>query len=189
MMLGPDTIFGFPKRSSWSLLEDTLDPLLARGTDSFFVPTAARVTGDPRDRMPPKRPAKQPRRSSRPRRRRGALLLAAALTAGVVINLRVFVWDTETSIDKVREMALQAKGPAPAGGPALAPSNPAIEADEVDDPGNWTPGEVARGDTLGRILRHRGLPTADADAILRALEPHCDLRLIRPGQRFRLHAR
>jgi murein DD-endopeptidase MepM/ murein hydrolase activator NlpD len=137
--------------------------------------------------MPRKRPAKQAPRSRN--RARGALVLGAALITGVYVNLRVFVWDEDTSIEKMRELALTGPAAAPAGdGDGDGDGLP--EADEpADDLGSWTAGEVERGDTLGRILRHRGVPTADADAILRALEPHADLRLIRPGQRYRLHAR
>jgi murein DD-endopeptidase MepM/ murein hydrolase activator NlpD len=133
--------------------------------------------------MARKRPAKQSTRARA--RQRGAIALAVALLLGVVINLKVFVWDRDTSIEKVREMALAGGAPSPAAAPA-----PVVEAgDPADDPGAWTEGEVARGDTLGRILRQRGVPTADADAILRALEPHADLRLIRPGQGYRIHTR
>jgi len=133
--------------------------------------------------MTRRRPTKQRRAAVRTR---GAILIGAGLVVGALINLKVFVWDHDTSLEKMHEMALA--GPAAAAEPTPA-TTAAAPAPSRADPGTWAEGVVARGDTLGRILRERGVATADADSILRALEPHADLRMIRPGQKFRLHSR
>jgi murein DD-endopeptidase MepM/ murein hydrolase activator NlpD len=52
--------------------------------------------------------------------------------------------------------------------------------------GRWIEGEVQDGDSMGRILRREGMTPPEADELIRTLQEHMDLRVIRPGQTYRV---
>jgi murein DD-endopeptidase MepM/ murein hydrolase activator NlpD len=123
-----------------------------------------------------------------PARRSGAWVLLV-LGALVVVNLYVFVWDKETSVAAIKREA-ESKAP-----PAALPSQPLI-APAAPSPLPATPapvgppgavdGKVAKGDTLGRLLKKSGLTGAEADEVIRALSGSLDFKNIRAGQAFRI---
>jgi murein DD-endopeptidase MepM/ murein hydrolase activator NlpD len=114
------------------------------------------------------------------------LLVLGAL---VVVNLYVFVWDKDTSVAAIKREA-ESKSPAaalpsqPLIAPAPASPLPATPA-PVGPPG-MVDGKVARGDTLGRLLKNSGLTGAEADEVIRALSGALDFKNIRAGQAFRI---
>ncbi len=112
--------------------------------------------------------------------------LAVVLAGLVVLNLYVFLWRDHTSIPDVREAAMAERS---ALGATKAPAAESVlpEQDDPEDDGRWVDGEVAKGDSLGRILRREGLTPPEADTLIRALRPHMDFRAIRVGQSYRLH--
>jgi murein DD-endopeptidase MepM/ murein hydrolase activator NlpD len=154
--------------------------------------------------MPPTRRSPKPRRSLPPPRspRRGTLRLGIVLVALVGVNLYVFLWRGGTSIPAVMERAAVAgdigrtasafgglggrdrEVGAAEGASARASAEP---EEDWEDPGTWLTGEVGSGDSLGAILRREGLEAPEADRLIRALSPHMDFRLIRPGQEYKLH--
>jgi len=123
-----------------------------------------------------------------PARRNGAWVLLV-LGALVLVNLYVFVWDKETSVAAIKREA-EAKTPAaalpsqPLIAPAPASPLPATSA-PVGPPGN-VDGKVAKGDTLGRLLKRSGLSGPEADEVIRALSGALDFKSIRAGQPFRI---
>lgn len=123
-----------------------------------------------------------------PARRSGAWVLLV-LGALVVVNLYVFVWDKDTSVAAIKREA-ESKTPAaalptqPLIAPAPASPLPATPA-PVGPPGA-VDGKVAKGDTLGRVLKNSGLTGAEADEVIRALSGELDFKNIRAGQAFRI---
>ena len=123
-----------------------------------------------------------------PARRSGAWVLLV-LGALVLVNLYVFVWDKDTSVAAIRREA-EAKTPAaalpaqPLIAPAPASPLPATPA-PVGPPG-VVDGKVAKGDTLGRLLKKSGLTGPEADEVIRALSGALDFKNIRAGQPFRI---
>ncbi|MCB9560893.1 MAG: peptidoglycan DD-metalloendopeptidase family protein [Kofleriaceae bacterium] len=122
--------------------------------------------------------------------------LALVLVALVFINCYVFLWRDHTSVPAVMKQA-QAMGndeaATTAPTPAAAGDDPGGATDEVAADGELAPapsgvidGEVAKGDTVGKILRSNGLSAAEADELLRALSGVFDFKTLRPGQRFRI---
>lgn len=116
----------------------------------------------------------------------------------VGINLYVFLWRGGTSIPDVMEKAsvagngsgalvdtqqqerlALAERRASAGG-ALGTGTPVQQAGRV------ATGEVASGDSMGRILRREGMGAGAADELIRALSGTLDFAKIRPGQGFTL---
>ncbi len=124
--------------------------------------------------------------------RRGALRLAVVIAVLVGINLYVFLWRGDTSIPAVMEKASVAGDGAGALIEAAEPSEPSTPNEAEDDTQAreaWrvVHGEVASGDSMGRILRREGLDANAADELIRALSGNLDLSKIRPGQSFSLH--
>src|SRR5262245_51445279 len=121
--------------------------------------------------------------------RRSGLWVALILGALVVVNLYVFVWDKDTSVAAIKREA-EAKPPAaalpsqPLIAPAPASPLPATPA-PVGPPG-VVDGKVAKGDTLGRLLKRSGLTGPEADEIIRSLSGAIDFKNIRAGQPFRI---
>lgn len=113
---------------------------------------------------------------------RGTLRLGLVLGVLVVVNLYVFLFRDKTSIPEVMDKARVATEPAP---PPELPEEP--EVLEPEEVGRWVTGEVQGGDSLGQILRREGLTPPEADALIRALREHMDLRKIRAGQKYRIH--
>lgn len=115
-------------------------------------------------------------------RGRGTLRLALVLAVLVGVNLYVLLWRDGTSIPDVKRASVTGE----------LPNQPAKAIEPVDDevvdedPDRLVSGEVLDGDSLGGILRREGLTPPEADAVIRALSPHMDLRKIRPGQTYRL---
>jgi murein DD-endopeptidase MepM/ murein hydrolase activator NlpD len=121
--------------------------------------------------------------------RRGGGWVILVLAALVIVNLYVFVWDKDTSVSAIKREAEAAK-PA-----AAVPSQPLEAAPAVTpDGGAGAPvgppgvieGEVAKNDTLGRLLKKSGLTAAETDEIIRALSGVLDFKKIRAGQPFRI---
>jgi len=114
----------------------------------------------------------------------------------VVVNLYVFLWRDGSSIPDVREAAMAGREVAatasldgdadPATGVRSGADGALPEQDEPEW-GRWVDGEVARGDSLGKILAREGLEIGEADELLRAIRPHMDFRKIRAGQSYRIH--
>jgi murein DD-endopeptidase MepM/ murein hydrolase activator NlpD len=125
---------------------------------------------------------------SPPARRSGAWVLLV-LGALVVVNLYVFVWDKDTSVAAIKREA-ESKTPAaalpsqPLIAPAPASPLPATPA-PIGPPG-IVDGKVAKGDTLGRLLKKSGLTGPEADEVIRALSGALDFKNIRAGQPFRI---
>lgn len=115
--------------------------------------------------------------------RRGGAWVALVLGALVLVNLYVFVWDKKTSIGAIQKKASEA---TPA---ASLPSKPLVEAPAAPAPiapPAVIEGKVAKGDTLGRLLKRSGLSGAEADEVLRAVADVFDAKTMRPGQSFRI---
>lgn len=117
----------------------------------------------------------------------GTIRLTLVLGALVLVNCYVFLWRDSTSIPAIREKAAmigtaEAATPvedAPGSGDE-APVEPTAPATTVIE------GEVARGDTLGKVLKKNGLAADEADEVLRALSEVFDFKSLRPGQRFKI---
>ncbi len=147
---------------------------------------------------PSRRPARRSRTESRSGRSRngGGLRLGIVIAILVGINLYVFLWRGETSIPAVMEKASVAGN----GNGALVDSHEQDRLAQIERRagaglGTGTPvqatlrtvqGEVASGDSMGRILRREGMDAKAADELIRALSPSLDLGKIRPGQSFTL---
>jgi murein DD-endopeptidase MepM/ murein hydrolase activator NlpD len=132
---------------------------------------------------------------------RGSLRLGVVLLALVAVNLYVFLWRGGTSIPDVMEQA-QVAGAAEGGagapeedvappeeGDTAQPVSPADEAEGEpgEETGRWVEGQVAAGDSLGKILKKEGLTPTEADELIRALTTKLDARAVREGQTYRLH--
>lgn len=145
-----------------------------------------------------RRPARRSRTESRSERPRngGTLRLGIVIAILVGINLYVFLWRGGTSIPAVMEKASVAGNGAGAlvdsheqarlaraqrSAPTLGTGTPMQAAARV------VQGEVASGDSMGRILRREGMDAKAADELIRALSPSLELSKIRPGQSFTLH--
>jgi murein DD-endopeptidase MepM/ murein hydrolase activator NlpD len=108
--------------------------------------------------------------------------LGLVLVVLVGVNLYVFLWRDGTSIPAVKRASVESVAqPAP----VVAPPAP-VEPAAAQPVGRLVEGEVANRDSLGGILRREGLTPPEADALIRAIQPHLDLRQIRPGQSYRL---
>ncbi|HSK04758.1 MAG TPA: M23 family metallopeptidase [Kofleriaceae bacterium] len=124
-----------------------------------------------------------------PPARRGGAWVLLVLGALVVVNLYVFVWDKETSVAAIKREA-ESRTPAaalpslPLIAPAPASALPATSA-PVGPPGAID-GKVAKGDTLGRLLKRSGLTGPEADEVIRSLSGALDFKNIRAGQAFRI---
>ncbi len=125
----------------------------------------------------------------------GTLRLGVVIAILVGINLYVFLWRGGTSIPAVMEKASVAGNGAGAlvdsheqarlarvqrSTPTLGTGTP------VQAPARVVQGEVASGDSMGRILRREGMDASAADELIRAISPKLDLSKIRPGQAFTL---
>jgi len=117
---------------------------------------------------------------------RGTIRLTLVLSALVLVNCYVFLWRDSTSIPAVMQKA-NAIGEAEAA-TAVAPAPVDEVADETGEPAEPTTtvieGEVAKGDTLGKVLKKHGLAADEADELLRALSAVFDFKSLRPGQKF-----
>lgn len=123
-----------------------------------------------------------------PARRSGAWVLLV-LGALVLVNLYVFVWDKDTSVAAIKREA-ESKPPA-AALPSLpliapAPASPLPATPAPVGPPGVVDGKVAKGDTLGRLLKRSGLTGPEADEVIRALSGALDFKSIRAGQSFRI---
>lgn len=120
--------------------------------------------------------------------RRGTIRLFFMLGVLVLVNLYVFVWRDGTSIGDVRAKA-QNIGTAPIA-PTPAPIPPAGSgAGSLEAPTGprVVAGKVAKGESLGKILRGTkgaNLSAASADELIRAVGPVFDLRGLRDGQAY-----
>jgi murein DD-endopeptidase MepM/ murein hydrolase activator NlpD len=125
---------------------------------------------------------------SPPARRSGAWVLLV-LGALVLVNLYVFVWDKDTSVAAIKREA-ESRTPAAAlpAQPLIAPvpASPLPATSAPVGPPGIVDGKVARGDTLGRLLKRSGLTGPEADEVIRALSGAMDFKNIRAGQSFRI---
>ena len=121
--------------------------------------------------------------------RRGTIRLFFMLGVLVLVNLYVFVWRDGTSIGDVRAKAQNigsapiAPTPTPLTGSG-AGSGSALEAPTGP---RVVEGKVAKGESLGKILRgakSANLSAASADELIRAVGPVFDLRGLRDGQAY-----
>lgn len=117
--------------------------------------------------------------------RRGTLRVFFMLGVLVLVNLYVFVWRDGTSIGAVKAKA------ANIGQERLDPPPPpvpaAVTAAEAESGPRTVDGKVAKGESLGKILRGKdglGLSAAAADELIRAVGPVFDLRGLRDGQAY-----
>ncbi|MBK9031378.1 MAG: peptidoglycan DD-metalloendopeptidase family protein [Myxococcales bacterium] len=102
----------------------------------------------------------------------------------VLVNLYVFVWRDGTSIGDVRAKA-QNIGAVPID--TAPPAPPAPVAAELAAGPRVVAGKVAKGESLGKILRGAkgaDLSAAAADELIRAVGPVFDLRGLRDGQAY-----
>jgi murein DD-endopeptidase MepM/ murein hydrolase activator NlpD len=130
--------------------------------------------------------------------RRGNIGFLVVIAGLVLVNLYVFLWRDGTSLGDVKKTAesasINGSGLAGSGGPG--PIDPAGVPPSVDpaqpDEGPAEPapvgitGTVGKTDSLGRILKREGLTAAEADELLRALEPVLDFRKLREGQAYKI---
>jgi murein DD-endopeptidase MepM/ murein hydrolase activator NlpD len=121
--------------------------------------------------------------------RRGTIRLTLVLSALVLVNCYVFLWRDSTSVPAVMKKA-HAIGEAHAEGDG-EPTAVEAAADELPpEPAAPTTtvieGEVAKGDTLGKVLKKSGLDAGEADEVLRALAGVFDFKSLRPGQTFQI---
>lgn len=114
------------------------------------------------------------------------------LGALVLVNLYVFVWNKKTSVGAIKDIADKQTPPAALPSQPLyvpAPVAPVAPVDAipapVGPPGN-VDGQVAKGDTLGRLLKKSGLTTAETDEVIRSLSGVLDFKTIKAGQTFRI---
>ncbi len=145
---------------------------------------------------------------------KGGIWVVAILGALVLINLYVFVWNKNTSVASIKEKANNATpaltvpspgGLEPAPQPASPPNPPGTRqfvavpsvgivaengAAAPGMPGGTLPSvvdaKVAKGDSLGRILKRNGVGAAEADEVIRALSGILDFKSIRAGQAYRI---
>ncbi len=128
-------------------------------------------------------------RGGSPTRRHG-MWVVLVLGALVVVNLYVFVWDKNTSVAAIRDRAEHA--PITAGEPLAAARLSTSRSGSVaapPAPPGLPPvidGKVAKGDTLGRVLKRAGLGAGDTDEVIRALAGVIDFKAIKAGQVFHL---
>ncbi|MEZ4400951.1 MAG: peptidoglycan DD-metalloendopeptidase family protein [Kofleriaceae bacterium] len=119
--------------------------------------------------------------------RRGTVRVFFVLGVLVLVNLYVFLWRDGTSIGDVRAKAnsvgTSTIDPAPA-----PPPRPVAAELPADGPRSKS-GAVAKGDSLGKILRGTdgaNLSAAAADELIRAVGQLFDLRNLRVGQTYKL---
>ncbi len=130
-------------------------------------------------------------RGGSPTRRHGVWVVLV-LGALVVVNLYVFVWDKNTSVAAIRDRAERATPPITPGEPSAAARLPTAHAGSAaappvaPSPPAPIEGKVAKGDTLGRLLKRAGLGAGDTDEVIRALAGVIDFKAIKAGQVFHL---
>lgn len=117
----------------------------------------------------------------------GTIRLTLVLSALVLVNCYVFLWRDSTSIPaimgKANAIGNADEVPTPVEGAHIdgeAQPEPAAPATTVIE------GEVAKNDTLGKVLKKNGLAADEADELLRALSEVFDFKSLRPGQKFRI---
>lgn len=116
--------------------------------------------------------------------RRGTVRLFFMLGVLVLVNLYVFVWRDGTSIGAVRAKAQSIGTVALDAPPAPIPE---VAAAPVESGPRTVAGKVAKGESLGKILRGSAgadLSAAAADELIRAVGPVFDLRGLRDGQAY-----
>jgi len=124
--------------------------------------------------------------------KRGTIRLTLILGALVLINAYVFFWRDSTSIPAVMEKAASLGKRGPIGAtdgaePGLAAAANGEVIPEAPAPAPTTSsitGEVVKGETLGKILKNKGLSAEETDQVLRALSEVFDFKSLRPGQAF-----
>lgn len=132
-----------------------------------------------------------------PPKRSGAWVLLV-LAGLVLVNLYVFVWDKKTSIASMREQANDAK-PMEVPSERLTenftppPSQPeTVKHASGDDkhpaplPAGTIEGKVAKGATLGKLLKKNGLSAGETDEILHAISAFYDPKSLHAGQTYRI---
>ena len=120
--------------------------------------------------------------------RRGTIRLTVVLSALVLVNAYVFLWRDSTSIPAVMQKAAAIE-PGEAEAATAVEPDPAAAVEGTTEPEaepatTIVEGEVAKGDTVGRILKKNGLSGEEADEVLRALAEVFDFKTLRPGQAF-----
>lgn len=143
--------------------------------------------------QPSRRRPRKPLPAARSQRR-GSLRLALVLTVLVGVNLYVFLWRGDTSIPAVMEQAAMAGHKGEGMGPegldgegGVGPADPdRALPEQAEAEGREVVAEVQPGDSMGGILRREGMTPPEADALIRTLRDHMDLRKIQPGQTYRL---
>jgi hypothetical protein len=120
-------------------------------------------------------------RKRRKRRRHGSTLRLFAILVGLVgINVYVFFY-SPGNLKQVSQAA-QAASVGALAEPAPVPAAPVAKA-----AGKKKDGTVKEREGLGAVLRREALLPADADAVLRALQPVMDFKKeIHGGQRYTL---
>lgn len=116
--------------------------------------------------------------------RKGTVRLFFMVGVLVLVNLYVFVWRDGTSIGAVRAKA-QNIGTVDLDAPPAPPPEP-VAAVAPTGPRTIS-GKVAKGESLGKILRGTDgadLSAAAADELIRAVGPVFDLRGLREGQAY-----
>jgi hypothetical protein len=116
--------------------------------------------------------------------RRGTVRLFFMLGVLVLVNLYVFVWRDGTSIGAVRAKAQSIGTVALDAPPAPIPE---VAAAPIESGPRTVAGKVAKGESLGKILRGSAgadLSAAAADELIRAVGPVFDLRGLRDGQAY-----
>jgi murein DD-endopeptidase MepM/ murein hydrolase activator NlpD len=122
---------------------------------------------------------------ARPPARRGTGRLFFVLGVLVLVNLYVFVWRDGTSIRDVRAKANNL-GQVPVALPPPTPIIPSVAA-APSNGARIIEGKVAKGESLGKILRGANganLSATAADELIRAVSPVFDLRGLRDGQSY-----
>jgi murein DD-endopeptidase MepM/ murein hydrolase activator NlpD len=124
--------------------------------------------------------------------RRGNLGLLLVLVGLVIVNLYVFLWRDGTSVPDLQKQAHAGTIPGGALDSAAETATPVEpSADGIEEgPAEAAPivieGAVAKGDTLGKLLKRQNLAVAETDEVLRALQPVFDFRTLREGQTFKI---
>jgi murein DD-endopeptidase MepM/ murein hydrolase activator NlpD len=135
----------------------------------------------------------------------GGAWMLAVLGGLVMVNLYVFVWNKSTSVASIKAKATMATPglSVPGAGPlqpAASTKQPLMSVPTVGGVavvGAGAPGEaapvrnlvedkVAKGDSLGRILKRSGLGPAESDEVIRALSGILDFKAIRVGQSYKI---
>lgn len=119
---------------------------------------------------------------------KGSIRLALVLVALGLVNAYFFLWRDKTSIPAVMKQAEALDSPDATPAAPEDQGSASGDAPVPDEVAALPPitGEVAKGDTLGKILQKNGLTAEERDEVLHSLTDVFDYKTLRPGQKYEI---